>query len=568
MFSISSALALDENCFNITGLNRSLSAGTNSSSGTDSVAMTITLQTGDRVTINYSTASGGGNIRIEVTNSPGGVDNRTLFLGSGSGSVDFTATVSGSFTIQYSIDGSGPLVVNFTASCTSPSTTPTTPAGEEGGITDANDRALDKGRLNSSPNNLPGTSRVDNFEKIEELKIKLQELEETFEILVLREKEEQEAHLRGELVMGSRRSVREFNPLFLAIPIDIKADVDWVARQENVATDILALRARIKELGGNPDIPAELEDYTPDNPEDLGDGDEILYFPRSTASSGLNNVSAYNAITAASSGVQARFVREGELFHLWSRVGFSIIDGSVGRTGLAGNVQVGGVKAITPHVDLGGFVSGFSGTVNSSILNSSTSTLGLGGGTYLKFVLNENLTGGVSAFYERSNSDINIGGVTGSYAHDLLSVDASLSGQYKAGVIDIAPSANLNWTYSNRNAYTNSASVVVPASINNQLAADASVVISRTFLVLEGTLHSVTPRIGGGVTFNAVGLDPINISGGNSIIESRLTGALNAGVDMDFLGGGAVNLNLGINGIGGSTRSYSASISLNFPIKE
>ncbi len=563
MFSVSSALALDENCFNISSLNRSLSAGTGSSTGSDSASMTITLQAGDRVTFSYSTASGGGGIRIEVTNSPGGVDNGTLFLGSGSGSLDFTATVSGSFTIQYRIDGSGPYVVNFAASCISASTSPTTPAGDEGGITDANDRALDKGRLGSSPKNLPGTSGVDNSEKIQELKRKLQELEEEEKNLSesIKEDESRRQGLSGGYVSSLLQFFIPFDTLEKAVE-DLRA-----RRAKNFAERIL-VRARIEELGGDPDVPAEPEDFTPDDPEDLGDGDEILYFPRSAGPSGLNNVSAYNAITAASDGVQARFVREGELLHLWSRVGFSAIDGSLGRTGLAGNVQVGVVKAISPHVDLGGFVSGFSGSVNSSSLNSSTGTLGLGVGAYVKFALDENLDGGVSAFYERSNSNINIGGVTGSYARDLVSMDASLSGQYEVGVVDIAPSANLNWTYSNRNAYTNSASVAVPASINNQISADASVVISRTFLVLEGKLHSITPRIGSTVTFNAVGLDTINLSGGNSIVQSRLTGALDAGVDMDFVGGGAVNLNLGVSGIGGSTRSYSASIGLNFPIKE
>ncbi|MCF6326405.1 MAG: autotransporter outer membrane beta-barrel domain-containing protein [Devosiaceae bacterium] len=454
----------------------------------------------------------------------------------------------------------------------------TTPYDQKSDATDANDQLLDGGRLGISPDELPGSNPPSNEGQIADLQRELTRV--TGEIIsainLL-------ADLEGSDAVGIIDTDSLINLVQVFVPIDFVApgEINSERRIKEVRAQIneliqrqADLKNRIRELGGDPNAAPAPDDFIPSNPgdlsdidlQDLGDGEEILYFPRMPQNSALNNISAYNAITASASRIKTQFINQSDLGNIWSRSKVTYLDGTIGRTGYAGNVQLGFAKTLMPGLDVGGFVSGFVGRVSSSVLNSDTTSAGLGVGTYLKYALTDELEAGISVFYERSNNSITIGPDSGTYKRDLLQISASLAGNYQVGVINVAPRAALNWTYSDRNAYTDSAAITVPGSINSQLTATAGVTLSRTILLTEGKLHSITPSVGANLNYNITNLDVLNLAGGNTIVESTFNAEIFAGARFEFIEGATTDIRFGVQGLGGSTQSYSASLGINVPI--
>lgn len=570
--------AFAASCANVASLTDALSAGTPGSSGADSTSGSAQLETGDQLTINFGVRSGSGSVVLTLVSSPLGVVNTALGTFNSSVAVPFTPTAGdGNYSFQVNINGSGPFDVDVSATCdgeavTPPSTEET--ADEKADAADANDRSSDEGRLDNSPEKLPDGSQNETRAELSAL----------YEITV--NFDERLAALNAALLLAEKRNEETQDeaapdfatnlPLFMFTgqterEADLRSAAASVAAVQQEIDDLKernrSARNRIEALGENPDLNFNpyRENFTTDDPDDLGDGEANLFYPLGQGTGGRSGNLAYNAILGTTNGAEMRYLAQKDVFDIWSRFKFSILDGSLDRSGLSGHLQLGLVRSLSPELTGGAFLSGFASTVTSGTLGNTTDTIGGGLGGYLKYLLSEDLTLGISTSYELSSGTIATGTTTGNYLRDLFTIDASLAGKFSLDELQISPSAGVNWTYSNRHAFTDSSATAVPSSVNNEITVHAGLVVSQTFLMLEGPFASVTPNLGATINLHANRLGNLNLAGGNVVTSSPATGSVSGGLSFLFVGGPSLSLNASVSGIGGSTQGYTASIGLKAP---
>lgn len=98
------------------------------------------------------------------------------------------------------------------------------------------------------------------------------------------------------------------------------------------------------------------------------------------------------------------------------------------------------------------------------------------------------------------------------------------------------------------------------------MTANLKVDARRPIAVLRNGIELVTPVFGAGLDLHIARSADIVLSGGTTISSATVTGNVNAGFDISFSGGAAMNVSLGVSGIGASVQAYSGNASLSVPL--
>ncbi len=310
---------------------------------------------------------------------------------------------------------------------------------------------------------------------------------------------------------------------------------------------------------------------TPVNIEDLGESPLLQFAPRQThPSQAPFELLGLNRFDGSIGGVRSQLTFEGPVVDFWSRVRVSAIDGSQDLDGYTAHFEVGAVRHFTDDFYAGAFVSGFFGNVTSqatATTTAETDTTGIGIGAYGVTTIADNLTAGLSVFYDHSFNDVRIATSTGDYTRDLLTADASLTYSFLVHGFDMALTGNLNWTHVNRHGYTDSASTVVPGSTQNTVTSSLGLDVRRVFPIGGPYLLAVDTRAGALVNGHLVTQDDLTLPSGSTVSQSNVSGSVNLGLGALFRPGYRANVTLSANGLGGTSQSYGGSISVNVPIR-
>ena len=569
-FAMTPDAAYAASCTDIANLGLSLADNTLGGLSAQVVSLPATLEPGDVVTFNVAVTGGSGTVRITVNGSPGGAQNGTV-VGNFAppGSAMFTATGSGQYDFLYDVDGgAGTLAVTITATCVAgtppppppppppPDETTTDDGDEKRKITEGVTRPFEGTQVGEEPANLPGKGDgggggEDPEKTIEELKAEIAEIE-----VELHQFEVDYAYYALEL---GKNQIIISSGAHIGEEYQISELEDKIAQLHD---DIRGIELDIQGL--------ETGDFTPsDSGGDLF-SDVIAYQSQENRSAdnrwqlGSNNhLQSYSLLP---NGLFGDSVTIGAVYDLWTRVKISVIDGSLGRDGLAFSGQLGVVRSLSDRVDGGVFISLFHGDVDFDAMTTDIRSFGYGGGAYLKFQLTDLLRAGISTSYQHSDNDISIGAATGSFDSGRTTLDASLSGSFALGEVRVIPTANLSWVRTDRESYTDSTATLVPGSTDDVVIATGALNFSRTFRSSRGNIETMTPSAGISANFNLDKVDDVIFADGSRIETSSVTGAVNTGLTMRFISGHSVNLTAGANGIGGDTQSYTGAVRFSVPL--
>ncbi len=585
--------------------------GTSGTSQVDAgTVITFTL------TKNFGNGIGGS---IKVLSSPGGVDNGKTVAIALNGTATLTATASGDYTFEYTLDGGPTDTVNatFTATCG----TGGGGGGDEASGTDAEVQTGDAGRLGTTPGELPDTESALGFnpdpvlmEELERLKARAKALEK--ELATTREYrrkiQDEIENARAALNASASRdekklldvtvlgSMTEESVLTLLSNLNtaIYSDLTDARKQGSVQiatphTDraVLAFLEAWKRLveirnGGKPSLERVkkvenvLDTLIVNRRLRMGQL-ERLAFEDNSRLFGIDKLKADLAdvyrqidelngklfpvvnraqplsysVTASSQGVTAAFNANGQ----WTRLKITLLNGPLGRGGVAFNGQFGLVGNTTGGGALGGFVSLFAANTSSATLGTSNAANGLGLGVYYKVPTGNGMTGGVSASFERSTNAVNNGTGTGNFMRSLGTVDASLSRSSVVGGTSFTTSAGIAYRFSDRGAYVDSTGTTVAARVDTAFQATLGLSARRVIVVRKPSVRSLTLSGGLNIAARLGTAGTITFGSGATITDAPVSAELTGQATWLMRNGGIASLGAGVSGIGSSVLGYSVN---------
>lgn len=510
----------------------------------------INLLAGNFVTFSVLVTAGSGTVTISQPDGPGAP--ATVGTLTGSGDLTFTAPSDGTYGFLYVLDGGAgdTISANFSGACqvTAPPPAPpptnvmqpNTPPSSMASmipaytfITDSQARMLDQGRFSHRPGEMPVPLGID--------------------IADLQKQLDAARRLKAQLernLASIRASTSTPDPQSIQFLQDSIGNAE--REIERIEGKLGGASAATQFLAGNPD----------------GNGNSTMQVPFETP----QTIAAFAtpdpatfALSGSDSGFRGMSIGSAGHIDIWSRVKVTIIDGASDNEGTTGAFELGVVGHVTDQVVAGGYLSSFVGRVESNSLASRTSARGFGGGIYFLYDVYDDLEAGLSVYYERSANDIRINAVTGEYDRDLFSVDASLTKDFFVGLTDVSVGGILNWTHSDRDAYTNSMAMLIPGTRSDQVTATAKLEVSRDYFIDSDAIVSVTPSVGVLVNGHLSKLNDITLPNGTVVSESSVTGDLQFGLTTLFTNGAKAHVGLGVSGIGGSSQGYSANARLRIP---
>lgn len=449
--------------------------------------------------------------------------------------------------------------------------TPTTSGDEAAAKRDALQNSTTGPRPSSDPDNLPGSTTVeqDICEYLEK---------EWGALIVRREDLEFE---RQAVIVGA---VDNRNRPFSAFPGDDDAEkiankerrvfelfrkAEELALQLELINDDLAdLRSRLRACRERQGIFDALDD-----PDELGDGEQILYAP--VAERFGRNVPwpvtavgyAKHPTTTISTASQHGFAVGGKPANLWMRAQGSILDGTLGRTGAAGALQAGVVVGVTPAVDVGFLAHILTGTVQSSTIGGSLTSVAGGVGLYTKINLPSGFRFGLSGLHEWGGHNITLGGATGFYTSSFWAVSAALSRPFAAGAWVVTPAVSGTWNHVTNGGYTDSAGLVVPSTSDSTLYFTGKLNVARPILRSGERVRAITPRFGVSANVFAQRARNLVLGGGlGTLTSAAFTLDLETGLAFALANGGTIDLALQARGLAGNNRSYTLQAGVRVPL--
>jgi len=206
--------------------------------------------------------------------------------------------------------------------------------------------------------------------------------------------------------------------------------------------------------------------FTPADPEDLGDGEAILFAPLDPFMRAINRYRGFTlnaADTTSGPGPNVTplsFTRTLDPKTVgWVRAVYTDYeqDDASQQDGNDVLVAVGAHRDVTDNLRLGAFVTAKWGSVKSPVNNLNIDTTGYSLGAYGRYRLGEEIDLNVSTRLGLTTSDISVSGTTGSYDTRLASFTVGISGQEQlSDSIWMRPAISLTNTWVNREDYTNS----------------------------------------------------------------------------------------------------------------
>lgn len=267
--------------------------------------------------------------------------------------------------------------------------------------------------------------------------------------------------------VGDQLGVRE------AIAESNAAEQEWLDRAER---ELKANIARQREIDGRLEkLPAPTvgpgRDFTPADPEELGDGESILFAPIDPFMRAINRYRGFTlnaAETTSSPGQEVTplsFTRTLDPKTVgWVRAVYTDYeqDDASQQDGNDMLVALGAHRDFTDNLRLGAFVTAKWGSVKSPVNNLDIDTKGYSLGAYVRYRLGEEIDLNVSTRLGLTKNDIAVSGTTGSYDTRLASFTVGISGQEQhSDSIWMQPAISLTNTWVNREDYVNSAGTAI-----------------------------------------------------------------------------------------------------------
>jgi hypothetical protein len=469
------------------------------------------------------------------------------------GSTTYTVPTSGPLTYNKTV--SGPANASVTLTCTAAAATPATnsEAADTGG---ALFQQLAAAAPDTSPAGLPGSEPVSD--------------EETPAEKAVRECRAGIANLEKELAAKQDELREAENSIKLAEQFSDGAAIKLArGNRLKIRGEIREIERKLRQARIDCEKKQQALDY--ERGDDLPPGPDPIFY-----NSNKRIAQAHSPWQAMGYGPEPtttiNFSREsgfavgGMPVNLWARARGSLLSGTLGRSGVAGSLQLGAVFGVTGNLDLGFYAHILAGNVTSSTLGARLDTFAGGVGGYAKFKVGERGEIGISAGHEWGGNTITIGTTTGFFTSSKWSVDASAAVPFNVNGMTVTPMLLASFRQITLGAYTNSANVAVPASTDSTFALSAAVDVARTIPTSGTVIVSVTPRFTARGNFYLKRAATLTPAAGITLQGNAFTLDLNGGLALALATGGSVDVAIGAVGIFGTAQAYNLRLGLRLPI--
>lgn len=316
------------------------------------------------------------------------------------------------------------------------------------------------------------------------------------------------------------------------------------------------------------------KDFTPEDPEDLGDGESILFAPLDPFMRAINRYRGFTlnaADTTSGPGPNVTplsFTRTLDPKTVgWVRAVYTDYeqDDASQQDGSNVLIAVGAHRDFTDNLRLGAFVTAKWGSVKSPVNALDIDTNGYSLGAYGRYRLGEEIDLNVSTRLGITKNDISVSGTTGSYDTRLASFTVGVSGQEQlSDSVWMRPAISLTNTWVNREDYTNSLGTNIGGNTTWSGNLSAGPTIGTSLTPPEGFIR-LEPAIGLLATYTYSDQD----SQAGSVTTSEtdyLSLSLSPQLSMEMENGMSVDLFGSYFGIGADLDGWSVGGTISIPL--
>lgn len=315
-------------------------------------------------------------------------------------------------------------------------------------------------------------------------------------------------------------------------------------------------------------------DFTPADPEDLGDGESILFAPLDPFMRAINRYRGFTLNAAqTTSGPEPdvtplSFTRTLDPKTVgWVRAVYTDYeqDDASQQDGSDILIAAGAHRDFTDNLRLGAFVTAKWGSVKSPVNNLDIDTKGYSLGAYGRYRLGKEIDLNISTRLGITKNDITVSGTTGAYDTRLASFTVGISGQEQLfDSVWMRPAISLTNTWVNREDYTNSAGTNIGGNTtwSGNLAAGPTI---GTSLTPPTGFRRFEPAIGLLATYTYSDADSQTGTVTTSDTD-YLSLSLSPQLSMEFDNGASLDLFGSYFGIGADLDGWSVGGTISIPL--
>ncbi|MCE7998599.1 MAG: autotransporter outer membrane beta-barrel domain-containing protein [Rhodobiaceae bacterium] len=514
-----------------------------------------------------------------------------LVLNGANGSGSHTLTVGGPRTIDITLAGGpgGPAFLNFT--CTPVGTGgpgASVPRSTEQADTATNstttsvivENGVVNGIIDGAAQEDPGPSSIDieaqeTANRLRTEQIALEERQAELEADIKHFKENPESFTKTGKATGMGVFLGVAGPLGVAkgIAESNAAERDWLLGAERELQVNKERQAEIEKRLERLPTPNNQRDFTPADPEDLGDGESILFAGRDPFARALMRYRGFRLDVAdtgegfSDSVKPLSFTRTlSSTIVGWVRAVYTDYEQDDASQQEGDNILValGIHKDINDELRVGLFATSTWGDVSSPVNNLDIDTTGYSLGAYGRYKWGA-IDVNASTRIGLTDNDIAVGGTTGSYDTRLASFTFGISGQEQlSDDVWMRPAISVTNTWVNREDYVNSAGTAIGGNTTWTGNVSAGPTIGTSLTPPEG-LRRLEPAIGLQATYNYSDQD--TQAGTVTASETDyLSLSLSPQFSMEFNNGASLDVFGSYFGIGADLDGWSVGGTLSIPL--
>ncbi|MEM6663700.1 MAG: autotransporter outer membrane beta-barrel domain-containing protein [Pseudomonadota bacterium] len=252
---------------------------------------------------------------------------------------------------------------------------------------------------------------------------------------------------------------------------------------------------------------------------------------------------------------------------VWTQMRFTqLTSDDTGIEGPVLDVRVGLEYEAASGVTVGGHGSFMAADVSSVPLSTNIEETRFGGGMHVRLDLLDNISATADVMYEAGTADITSFGASGSAGVSRLAASASLQGSFVVNSFVLSPRGSVGVIWHERDSYTNSAGTVVGVDRDTEMTGLIGLRAGYPVAMEEGIFETVTPFIDASLFYFSEGDTDLFTVTGTTINDSTIGGGLEAGLEFEIAGGGAMGFSAGLTGIGRDTMGLTAAAHLQLPL--
>ena len=222
---------------------------------------------------------------------------------------------------------------------------------------------------------------------------------------------------------------------------------------------------------------------------------------------------------------------------------------------------------IRPRVALGMLTAFTSNTSETSSISSSSDSLSYLAGPFARFNPTDNITVSGSFSIGETSTDLKVNSATSSFKSFQTLSTLGLKGSWSEGNWTVAPSANLFYSTSRTEAFTDSAGNESSEKTSRNGTFNFGPQVSYLHLVEDSPIvETITPSLRVSGTYKFTGHSDTRFANGTTLTSDRISAGATLGTSLQFINGMSADLSYSRTGFGGDLKGWSVTAGASAPL--